>query len=160
MYVKDYFNMCKDMGITPSLNIQYLKVEHDRLSKMYAKKLLELQNLRCSEAYDFLSKYSYSNEKYFVRPIKDSNDIAIEGSQQDNCVASYWKDHIKGKVSIFVMRRVSDPNKSLITIDLDYINARCRQSYLAHNRKITDFDQLLFIKEWLDFVRTQNLNAA
>ena len=72
-----------------------------------------------------------------------------EGRQQDNCLRYCYASRIANGTSvIYVMRSKKDPDKSLISVEIDPTGAFRRQQYLSHDRDIKDQKQLNFLEKW------------
>lgn len=70
----------------------------------------------------------------FIYP-KSTQEIKDEAVMQNNCVASYIKKVINGDCHILFLRRKSEPNKSLCTIEVR--NNKIVQAKLRFNDEIT-----------------------
>ena len=70
----------------------------------------------------------------FIYP-KSTQEIKDEAVMQNNCVASYIKKVINGDCHILFLRRKSEPNKSLCTIEVR--NDKIVQAKLRFNDEIT-----------------------
>lgn len=70
----------------------------------------------------------------FIYP-KSTQEIKDEAVMQNNCVASYIKKVIDGDCHILFLRRKSEPNKSLCTIEVR--NDKIVQAKLRFNDEIT-----------------------
>ena len=101
-----------------------------------------------------MKAYDYNEGIYFVRAIRDQDDLLDEANQQHNCVASYGSNIANGKSYIYVMREVARPDKSLITIELSPNGKTIRQKFLAYNQAIHNKSQSDFIERWLRYVRS------
>lgn len=73
-------------------------------------------------------------EYQFIYP-KSTQDIKDEAVMQNNCVASYIKDVINGDCHILFLRRKTDLDKSLCTIEVR--NNKIVQAKLKFNDEIT-----------------------
>ena len=84
-------------------------------------------------------------EYQFICP-KTPDDIKAEAAQQHNCVASYIDDVIQGRCVIMFMRYKAEPDKSLVTIEVnpDLLVVQALQRYNAPLNE----EQKQVIKEW------------
>ena len=93
-----------------------------------------------------LSKTSLPSFQYIIFPVPSFDDLVEEGTQQGNCVASYLSDYINNETEIYLIRELSDPTKSFIT--LEYKNNRVAQKELPHHSRNFTKEQLDFIEKW------------
>ena len=100
-----------------------------------------------------MKEYEYKETVFFIRAIQDYNDLFDEAKQQSNCVGSYGNMIADGRSYVYVMREIRNPNKSLITVELDPMTHQIRQQYLAHNQRITSQAQLDFLDRWKRAIR-------
>lgn len=97
-----------------------------------------------------LSKYTYNDEKYIVFPAPSIDDLKDEGKQQDNCVGyMYLEPYMNGRTEIFFIRKLSDVEKSFIT--LEYKDGTVVQKELSHHKTNFTNEQKNFINKWLEF---------
>lgn len=93
-----------------------------------------------------LEKNIYSNNEFFIRPAKNLKDMRDEAQQQDNCVyKNYSEDYANGETDIYFLRKVDEPNKSLVTVEV--LKKKIRQKYQKKNRLVTK-QQNEFLKIW------------
>lgn len=103
-------------------------------------------------------KYECSFGKYiFIYP-KTVDDIKDEAVQQSNCVASYIQSVIDGKCHILFMRLKEDPNKSLVTIEVN--NDRITQAKGRYNRELTPDEEDIVAKWNAKFAKKKGAIAA
>ena len=103
-------------------------------------------------------KYECSFGKYiFIYP-KTVDDIKDEAVQQSNCVASYIQKVIDGKCHILFMRLKEDPNKSLVTIEVN--NDRITQAKGKYNRELTPDEEDIVAKWNAKFAKKKGAIAA
>lgn len=92
-----------------------------------------------------LSKLSYQDDKYLIRPPYNKADMCDEASQQANCLATYVRAYSLNDTDIYFMRSVDEPEKSLVTVEVR--DAKVRQAYRAYNRQPSD-EELEWLKSW------------
>ena len=80
----------------------------------------------------------------FIYP-KSTQDIKDEAVAQNNCVASYIEDVIKGRCHILFLRSKYNPEKSLVTIEVQ--NNRIIQARQRFNYPVTT-EQQNIINKW------------
>ena len=153
MLLSDYLNMCNMLGIRPKTDGDSLKREHDVIARTCRQKRNEKMAEKMNASCEYLIKYNYAEEEFFIRGIKDYDDLIDEASQQHNCVASYAQRIIDRQSLIFTMRYTSSPNRSLVTVELSPDGRTIRQKYLAYNRPIHDRKISEFLERWLDRIK-------
>ena len=120
-YLSDYVNMNRDMQIKDFIKYpRYLKTYHDIVAKNYKVKINEIKNNKYNN--ELKRKYSYlqfsKNKEYEVIIPETLNDIVIEGSTLNHCVASYVDKVVEDKSFICFMRKKKEIDKSLITLEI------------------------------------------
>ena len=68
-----------------------------------------------------------------------------ESKQQKNCVRTYAEDYANGESDIYFMRKVDNPEKSLVTVEVE--RNRVVQSRIKHNKKPNKM-QIKFLNKW------------
>lgn len=164
--LRDYLNMCRVLGMQPRIDGDSLKREHDIAARLSRLKRNEDLNRKMREHAEkdqeeirggnvALGRSTYSEKVYFIRPVRDYEDLLDEARQQSNCVASYANWILEGKTRIYVMRETAHPDRSLITVELTPDCKTIRQKFLSHNRPIRNKSQSEFLDRWL-----KQMNAA
>lgn len=152
--LSNYLNMCSKIGKKPVLDGDSLKREHDVTRR--------ISNIAANECYrddikqkaDEMGKYSYSERKYFIRPVRDLDELIEEGKQQNSCIAETYPGRIKyGWSVLFVMREVANPDKSFATIELNPQSKKLGLCMLGFNHKVSDPEHLAFLDRWLKVVQ-------
>ena len=144
----DYLSMCEQLNMEPRLDSDSLKREHHIASRLCRIKTSEEANKGIVDTWEEYKVYDVTSGQYLIRCIKSHEDLLDEAKQQHNCVASY-ADRIREKMSvIFVLRAKKDPDKSIVTIEVDPETFHLRQAYLSHNRKVTNPTINSFIRRW------------
>ena len=106
----------------------------------------ELVNEQILERFKELSKNRFKDKNFFIRPAKDLEDMKDEATQQNNCVyKNYSEKYASGNTDIYFMRNTTDPNKSLVTVEV-YKN-KIRQMYQKGNKNVTN-KQEKFLTMW------------
>lgn len=102
-------------------------------------------------------KYECSFGKYvFIYPEK-IDDIKAEAVSQNNCVASYVKSVIDGYCHILFMRKKDDPNKSLVTIEVQ--NNKIVQAKGRFNRDLNEEENAVVAKWNAKFEKLKGVAA-
>lgn len=154
MLLNDYLSMCSQLNMEPRIDGDSLKREHDIAARNIRNRRDEILAEKMKDACEKMSRYDYSENIYFVRAIRGHEDLLDEARQQHNCVASYGYRIADGSSYIYVMREVSHPDRSLITIELTPSNKSIRQKFLAYNQPIHNRSQSEFLDRWLKHIRT------
>lgn len=84
---------------------------------------------------------------YFIEVPISADDIVDEGQQQHNCVGGYVHTFASGGTDLYFMRRVENPDRSVVTVEVR--NGEVRQAYAAHNQNMSD-DQRRWLSSWCD----------
>lgn len=79
-------------------------------------------------------RFSYQDGELEILVPENAGEIIREGQEQHNCVAHYAERHIEGKTIILFLRKIDEPEKSLVTIEADAKEPwNLRQVYGYHN---------------------------
>ena len=125
---KDYYKMLKARGYP--LNDYYLypkslTTEHDRLAEEINRvKAAEKAETNAKKQEKFekqlkkLRKLSYERKNLFIRPLENYKEFADEGKLQQNCVATYFDNAVRGTTAIFTIRDKKEPGKPIATVEL------------------------------------------
>ena len=89
---------------------------------------------------------TYTDDKFLVlRPYLPS-DLHREGAELNHCVGTYTNTVLAGRTKIFFVRKKSQPEKPLVTIEVN--SGRIRQERGKGNRMTTP-EEHAFIKNWI-----------
>jgi hypothetical protein len=103
-----------------------------------------------NKQYERLKKYCYQNEKFLIRPAKDSTDLINEGSALNHCVATHYTEpYANGKTNIFFVRRLTNADKPYCTIEVKknkLIQAQVKGN-IPPNKETKDF-----IDSFIEFI--------
>lgn len=159
--IRDYIVSCLNIDKKPIFTGDSLKREHDVTVRMNRDFRNETYSPKIVTVGHKLEKYGYQEDTFFIRPIRDYDDLNDESMQQGNCLSAVYPARIANETSyVFVMREKKAPEKSLATIEvwLEAGKFILGQHLLSHNRPITNKSQLNFIKRW--FRHIQGVFAA
>lgn len=98
---------------------KYLRSKHDILQihyNLYKEEFSENLFTQAYKNYDY--EYSNTTDKYAIIQPKNTQQIKDEGRDLSHCVKSYIKDVIDGHTLIYFMRLKSEPDTSLITLEI------------------------------------------
>lgn len=145
--ISDYLFMCEQLGVEPKIDGDSLKREHDITARLFANMRNTVNEQKMLDACQNLSANNYAEAKYFVRAVKDYNDLTDEARQQHNCVACYSNSIANRKTQIYFLRSAEAPDRSLVTIQLN-MRGELLQAYRAYNTPISDEERAV-IDRWL-----------
>ena len=89
-----------------------------------------------------------------------STELLDEAKQQHNCVASYSNAIGERRSLIYVMRAVSNPNRSIATVEIDPQESVIRQRFLAYNQPIREKEKTDFLDQWIKLVTERKRTNA
>lgn len=99
-----------------------------------------------------MSKFNYSNGELLIRIAETAEEIEAEGKAMHHCVGGYVVRHASGMTNIFLIRKVSNPDKPFYTLELSEGSERkvvqCRGKC---NSGMTD-EVKAFVDEWIENV--------
>lgn len=99
------------------------------------------------ERFELLKEHGKKDDIYMIRPPFNAEDIINEAQQQANCLASYVEPYMNGVTDVYFMRRLIDPDASLVTVEVR--DGAIRQAYRASNRKPSD-EEIAWLNEWAE----------
>ena len=145
--LKDANTMAKKIGV--ELSEKYpksLKLTHDVLTMNYNSMVKEENKKAFDDMYeDWKNRYEYHNDKFSIITPKTPDDIVLEGSNQNNCVASYVDSVRDKKCVILFLRRTKSKDVSEVTIEIR--EDKIVQIKAFANRNINK-EHEEFVKEW------------
>lgn len=159
----DYLRCCEILGAKPKIDGDSLKREHDVMARNVRQHRDAIMAQNMQAKCDALQRFNYKESVFFARAIQSHDDLLDEASQQHNCVACYAGSIASGRTQIFVVRHVSDPDRSYITLELDPKTAQVRQMCLAYNQPVRNRAAREFIGRFQDHlkkIRTGNAAKA
>lgn len=146
---KDYIKFAKSLGLDlKNKRILYpenLKEQHDILEKEYKIESRNIINKSINKRYQELKKYEFEKDKFIIIPANSMESLENESEQQSNCVRTYSEKYADGKCDIYFMRKKSNKNKSLVTVEVR--NNEVVQSRAKYNASPTE-EQLIFLALW------------
>jgi hypothetical protein len=142
----DYVSMCKQLGITPDLNTNSLKREHDVCARQFTTVRYEGSAQTFTEAVNKYKYYEFAYGDLVAIVPACAQDVIEEGRRQRNCVGSYIRSIIDGNSKIFFVRKKSAPDTSYITAEV--YHGQIGQFYTARNAPVLDKSALKFREAW------------
>lgn len=97
---------------------EHLKEFHDRVCLIFNLNQEYFKEQRVLKLKEHNKNLEFSNNKYTVFCAKTSQDLIEEGIRLHHCVGSYVNKVNRGDCSIFFLRKVDEPDISLITIEV------------------------------------------
>ena len=64
------------------------------------------------------TQFLYQNDQFIVKPVTSQDDLEEEGEVLDHCVASYGSYMAQGNSYIYLIRKLSEPDKPLYTAEI------------------------------------------
>ena len=149
----DYIKAAKEIG----LNIKDKQVrypsnfleEHNKVCVKYEVLQDPDVDTKIKDMASKLVKNKYDDGKYVIYPADSLKSFYDEGSQQNNCVSTYYKDYIDGKKQVFFMREKANIDKSLVTIEVK--DKRVVQARIKNN-ELPSSDLIKIIKHWENMI--------
>ena len=151
----DYYRFPKDLKeahdrLTAEYNA-HVEAERKRQKAEERKQMLEAERIFIEEILPKLQLYNTQDDKYLIRALESVEDFKREGRNNHNCVATYADRAIKGKVKIFVLRKVDAPEVSFVTIELASDEKSIRQCY-GRGNSLPDEEVKAWVDHWLKAV--------
>nr|DAS02269.1 MAG TPA: PcfJ like protein [Caudoviricetes sp.] len=155
---KDYYVQLKELEYPQNDYYLYpknLNEAHDKVSREYlekkdaekAKKYKKQQENYEKMHLPKLEEYVYQDNEYLIRPLRNCKEFEEEGRYNKNCVASYYYSVTEGVTSVFVLRRINEPNTPFITIEL--CDNHIHQCYGTGNR-LPAPEVRKWVDDWLE----------
>lgn len=118
--LSDYIEACDEMNAPVDKYPKSLKLAHDIAMKNLKVVISEKEALAFKEAVSDKSyeKLQYQNKDYKVIIPKTAEDVINEGRRLHHCVGSYVNRIGKGETKICFMRKVSDVDTPLVTLEV------------------------------------------
>lgn len=151
----DYINMCNNLSIEPKtkFTINNFYLEHDLLSGQIKISKNASQEKIFKEVNENLNLlYSMEINGYIFLFPKSLNDLTREGNLQRHCVATYYEKVVSKKSYIVFLRKISEINTPLVTIEVDMHLRNCIQARGYANRATTSTENYL-IDKWFNYIK-------
>jgi len=124
---------------------KYLRTEHDIIAlkvSIYEKHKQELMLLNVVENF---KQYAYKDKEYCIVLPETSMEIVDEGIILSSCVSSYVDKVAKNETLIVFLRNVNEPDKSLVTVEVQ--NNSIVQAKGYANRPLI-IEEEKFLRKW------------
>ena len=89
----------------------------------------------------------FESDGYIIRPAATVREILEEANAQHSCVTSFIDKYAQGQTDLWLMRRVSDPDSPLVTVEMR--NGAVHQAFQSHNRQVTAAQRRV-LKDWCE----------
>lgn len=151
----DYLDMCEKLGLdTTKQSVLYPKdfvKRHDEAVKQQKFKESKVLNEKFALRKPFLDNFFFKSDGLFIRAAETQKDLIIEGEILHHCVANYADSHADGKTTIFLVRKVTEPDSPFFTLEFDFDTQTVKQNRGMRNCARTD-EVTAFEQKWLNFV--------
>ncbi len=119
-YIKDCRKLGYDLHVNSILMPRILHEAHTGTSAAISTIMNQDNDVLIAGRLNELEEiYGYTDKEFFIRPARCSVEIVEEGRNMGHCVARYIDKMAKGDCTILFIRRVSDPDKSVATVEVD-----------------------------------------
>jgi hypothetical protein len=125
---------------------EHLASDEQVLSYRCSKLKMQASMEQFQKASEFLSSFEYSNGAYRILAPRKPDDLIEEGRQLSHCVGSYTDRVAALDTFIFFLRRTSDPDRSLVTVQVN-TDGRLGQVRGRFNRQPAP-EQMRFVEKW------------
>ena len=136
----DYLELCEKLGYDLNnkriLFPKDLVASHNKLVRDYKVIVQPKIKENITKISKILEINRYEDDVYIIYPAPTLESLIEESSNQNNCVKSYCDRYSTGKSLIFFMRKKSNINKSLVTIEVNnnkVVQARIKNNELPNN---------------------------
>lgn len=145
----DYLNMIDilDYNLTDNkiLYPENIEIAHDKVLTQYKIKEDENINKAIIKRYKKLEKNTFKNKKFIIKPAQNYKSLEDESYQQHNCVKTYAERIAYGECDIYFMRLLSEPKKSLVTVEVRRKQVVQQRTKFNNN---TTKEQKKFLEIW------------
>ncbi|MGN7359477.1 PcfJ domain-containing protein [Paenibacillus sp. SAF-054] len=119
---RDYRGQCAELGISikeeHNLFPNDLHEAHLKLTRRIKIKKDKSLNEKIERRLPELDKFRFEWNGYLIRPARSSIELFEEGKNLSHCVGGYSKRYAEGKVDLFVIRKLNEPDTSFYTLEV------------------------------------------
>lgn len=126
-YIRDCADLEYDLGNDLYLFPKDLHEAHQQTIKLIKFKADEILDQKIQKRVKELSRFAFEYGELMIRPAESTQELIQEGKKLEHCVGRYAAGHAKGSSSIFLIRRISEPDKPFYTMKI-------RDDYIAQTR--------------------------
>ena len=153
--LRDYWEMAGRCGwdlSDPDIKWpKHLEAAHDRAAEAERTIISKQSSALFRRRYEELKKYSFAYDGIMIKPCINQKQLTREGKELHHCVAGYAEDIVKGKTSIFFIRRAAKPSTPWYTLEFDVDRLEVKQNRgkrnCARTPEVKAFEAL-----WLDWI--------
>lgn len=145
----DYIDMCSvlryNLKNKKTLFPDNLIKEHNKVFNQYelvTNPTIEENIIKVSKV---LEINKYEDDNYVIYPAPSLDSMIEESYNQNNCLKAYCEKYSKGETNIYFMRKKSNLNKSLVTIEVK--NNKVIQARIKNN-KLPSEELMHIINKW------------
>lgn len=118
----DYLNDCNELGLrledTAVLKPHDLQQAHQNIiAQLKIKANAELDK-QIAQLKEKRKQYNFTAGAFIAKVAENSTELIAEGKTLHHCVGTYADKHAKGKCTIILIRKQSEPNKPYYTMEL------------------------------------------
>lgn len=117
-YISDCLTLEMDLKDESVLFPSNLYRAHQNTITQVKVKANEIFNKHIAVRVKSLQKYCFEYFGLMIRPAASSNELIEEGKSLHHCVGTYAQKYAEGKTNLFVIRKISEPNKSYFTVEI------------------------------------------
>lgn len=124
---KDYIGFCAGLGYdlhdeTVALPRDFMR-KHDEAAAAYTEREAEIKAAQYKRYEEKMGeraqKYDFALGDLFIRVARTYDEVVAEGNALKHCVGGYAGRHMKGKVTILLLRKASEPDVPFVTVEMD-----------------------------------------
>lgn len=150
----DYVGECELLGIdlTQERNLfpNNLNEAHRKTSAKVKMKKDEIVAQQIIKRASKLNKQYFEYGEFLVRPASSSEELFKEGKHLQHCVGSYAERYAQGRTDIYVVRRLSEPEKPFYTLEIcNGVIIQCRgYKNRATTEEVREFIEMFKAKKF------------
>jgi hypothetical protein len=119
---RDYMEQCVQLGFDlsrPEIAFPHnLHTAHESTTSQVKIKVSKEEAERIVRRAEELETFRFAHDGYIIRPAMSGEEIIDEGKRLRHCVGGYAQRHADGQTSIFMIRKVADPDTPYFTMEL------------------------------------------
>lgn len=151
-FYTDYINM--SIGLELNFNIfpKNLRKVHDVRVNDYNASAMERETRSFKLIYQDFEENMDINDDYFMMKPMTTHDLMKEGQSLNHCVGSYANAVMHKRSLIFFLRKKDNPEKSLVTVELNPKSLDVVQQKGKYNRDVTKAENesiRLWVKKYI-----------
>lgn len=150
-YISDCIKLEMNLSKARVLFPRNLHRAHQNTIKQVKVKADEILNKKIIARVKSLGKYRFEHSGLMIRPAESSNELIAEGKALNHCVGTYANKYAKGETNIFVIRKISEPDKPYFTVEI-------RQDMVRQVRGKNNCNPSKDVSEFMTLFTEQKLN--